>query len=114
MLRFECKSEIDPVGKKMLTTLYAPGRVPGRMRRNILFWILFVVLFLAMVWIGYLLRLRYISDNPTSSIGGWCCVKRGKDCQWRTSQEVCRKDGGIIFDVSRDSCAIICRSATSR
>ncbi len=80
------------------------------MRRRPLFYVLFILGLLVLFAAAFWGRLMWNKKHPVAA--GWCCVQAGSACAWGKDQDLCKVDGGILFDRTNvDRCNIVCRSS---
>lgn len=67
-----------------------------------------MLLFVGVVAGGFLLGSRKTETALLTQ--GWCCIRKGGDCQQEATMQQCLGSSGIMFSVSRRTCNTVCSS----
>ncbi len=82
------------------------------MSRPLLSWFCLLLVFVGTGMAGYVVAAMEEGPDQTETVGGWCCLAPGNDCEERVNLVSCEQDDGMLFDTSRKTCNSVCGSSS--
>ena len=82
------------------------------MSRALFSWFCLLLVFFGMGVAGYSVAAMEEGPDQAETVGGWCCLVPGGDCDERVNLVACEQDDGILFDTSRRTCNSVCGSSS--